>query len=220
MDNGPVAILAATLPPLITAAIAALGLWLAERRKDRDDAERRLKAIGEETAHLSYLRSWLKTEQLAAGTGGPNLESARREVCAELASSRERLARVLEAVPENDKPSALLRAWRKAMLLPLRRPASRTVAWFYRSCLILAVLGMALAISADYTNGITFGVAIVVGLIFALPFLGAALGFRAWAVSLERRTPTPGEAYPGAGQNEGWHQANRPPNFQATPFNH
>lgn len=179
----------AVLPPLITAVVAALGLFFAERRKDRDQIQRRLKAIGEETLHLSYLRSWLETQQLASGTDESSIATARQEVCAELASSRVRLCSRLQDLPEPDGPPALMRAWRKAALIPLDRPLARVVGWAYRLCLMLGVLCIAMIVFQDYreVEGLTFGVALSVGILFFLPFLIAALGLRTLALALDRR---------------------------------
>lgn len=218
METGPAEFVIASLPPLITAAIAALGLWLSERRKDRDDAQRRLKAIGQETAHLSYLRSWLKTQQLAAGAHSADVERARQEVSAELVSSRERLSRAFMDAPEPDAPSALLRAWRKAALVPLVRPAARAVAWFYRFFVVLAVLMIPMGITTDYSEEISFGFALFIGIFVALPFLAVALGFRGWAMLLERRARTAAMPVVGMAHPQSWHQSGPSPNVQANPF--
>lgn len=181
----------AALPPLMTALAAALGLWIAERRKDRDEVQRRLKAIGEETARLGYLRSWLKTQQLAGAGTGLDFDAVREGVRQELLQSRTRLERALEVRMDPELPSPLLRAWRNAALMPLYRPAARAIRWCYWFCLFLGALMMMLAFSADYSeiDGYSIGMVIFVALLFFLPFGAAALGLRAWAQALERRAP-------------------------------
>ena len=189
MDNAPVALAIAVLPSVLTAAIAALGLWLAERRKDRDAALRRLRAIEEETAHLSYLRGWLETQQLAGPADGVDLLAARTEVCGELLASRDRLSQAFVKDPESEAPPALQRAWWTAALIPLHRPAARAVRWGYYSCLLLAVINLAFSFWVGYSEGSSFLLSAVIAAIAFLPWFVFSLGFRAWARTLERRLP-------------------------------
>lgn len=60
MEQTLQAVTTTALPPLITAIMAALGIWLRERRRDRDEIHRRFRTVGKETAHLDYLKSWLE----------------------------------------------------------------------------------------------------------------------------------------------------------------
>lgn len=215
----------AVLPPLITATAAALGMWIAERRKDRDEVQRRLKAIGEESARLGYLRAWLQTQQLAVGGTGINIDAVREEVCQDLMTSRVRLGNALQDRADPESPSPLLRVWRNAAMIPLYRPAARAIRWCYWFCVLIGALWMMLIFSMDYSDigGYGFGTVAFVALLLFLPFGAVALGLRAWARALEKggvrsrdprpagmsRKQDPGPA--GYARTGGWIRKKSPP---------
>lgn len=191
MDETQRTLVTAVLPPLITAALAALGLWISERRKDRSAAERRRKAIDEENDHITYLKSWLETELLVGGTEGVDAVKTRAEVRRQLTESRARLARAEMNTPQEDAQSAVIRALKKAALVPLLRPAARVVRLCYWSVLGFGLLLLFFATTTDYSDVRAIDVRpsdiFFFSLMITLPFLVVAVLLAVWARALELR---------------------------------
>lgn len=183
------------LPPLITAGLAAFGIWLSERRKDHDASQHMRNAILEEIDHIAYLKLWIEIELLVGHGDGVDMADAREVVRIQLAQSRARLARAESDPVQDDTPSAIIRVAKTVVLVPLTRPAARIVRlgyWlvlvFGISCGILFVL-----VSLDPNNGIdpanalSPGTAFVVSFIVTMPFLIVSVLLAYWARALELR---------------------------------
>jgi hypothetical protein len=191
LDNWSWELAVALLPPVLTAVLAGGGFWISERLKDRDTAQQRLKAISEESARVQYLRSWLKTYSLVPGMELERVDGARQNVGRDLIDSHARLAQALQQHPNGDSPSVASRAWKRAFLVPLERPAARVVRWGYWLFVVLAiVLTLAFMTSgyetADGTQP-TFLTVFASGLILFVPFFAIAMIFQAWSTRLELR---------------------------------
>lgn len=191
MDGPSWELAIAFLPPLAAAGLTSLGLWFSERLKDRDAAQQRLKAISEELTRVQYLRSWLKTYDLISGTLRDGVAGARDGVCRDLIDSHNRLSLALQQNPGEDVPSAAYRAWKRALLIPIRRPSSRGLRWGYWFFLVLSiVLTLAFMTSGYETADGSPSSPLTVfasGLILFVPFFAVALIFRASALGLEHR---------------------------------
>lgn len=181
----------AFLPPLLTALLTGSGFWLAERLKDRDAAQQRLKAISEESARVQFLRSWLKTYSMVPGTEEEGAGGARAGVGRDLVASHNRLTQALEKHSGVDGPSVASRAWRRAFLIPQARPAARMVRWAYWLFMTLGVFLTLAFMTSGY--GTTDGAqpapltVFASGLILFVPFFVIAMIFHAWSSRLERR---------------------------------
>lgn len=191
MDGPSWELAIAFLPPLAAAGLTSMGLWFSERLKDRDAAQRRLKAISEELTRVQYLRSWLKTYDLISGTVRDGVTGARDGVCRDLIDSHNRLSLALQQHPGEDVPSAAYRAWKRALLVPLKRPMSRALRWGYWFFLVLSIVLTLAFMTSGYetTDGSPSSPLTVFasGLILFVPFFAVALIFRAGALALEHR---------------------------------
>lgn len=191
MDGLSWEIFLATLPTVITGA----GFWFSERYRDRDLAQKRQKVISEESARVDYLRSWLKTVDLAPGSERPDVICAREGISDELIRSHRRLTEVLAGeqlrAGSAEAPSAALRAWHRALLAPLDSPGARVVRWSYWLFLVLGlvlpVAYMTSGVEAADGSPLSPAAVLIGGLIIFLPFFAISLLFRGWAVWLEHR---------------------------------
>ena len=181
-------LLSLVLPPAITAIITGLGLWFNEWMKERDEAHRRLQAINEETAHLGFLKSWLEAQQLVGDTS--ELGEVRDQIRQELTETRARLQGAFSSRADTGGGTTLRRAAERAALVGLERPAARAARWVFWLALVPTVLamGVAFATPADPTTGYGYPILLrfTVSVVFALPFLALSIGFRAWALRIER----------------------------------
>lgn len=180
----------AVIAPVVTAGLAAAGLWIGERRKERDLVQCRLRALSEETAHLTYLKAWLEAQHLAGGTAA--LAEAQDDVRRELGRARHRLGAVLEEHQPHAKASTselLGRAWHLAALLPLHRPLARAVRWLYWLFATLALLSLSsvLTVVDDVGTSSPLQEAAWIMLTFAVGYVPILLALRAAALALERR---------------------------------
>lgn len=182
----------AVIAPVVTAGLAAAGLWIRERRKERDLVQRRLRALSEETAHLTYLKAWLEAQHLAGGTAA--LAEAQDDVRRELGRARHRLGAMLEEHQPNAKASTselLGRAWRLVALVPLHRPLARAVRWvywFFATSATLALLSLSSVLTVvDELGTSPLQEAASIMLTFAVVYVPILLALRAAALALERR---------------------------------
>jgi hypothetical protein len=180
----------AVIAPVVTAGLAAAGLWIGERRKERDLVQCRLRALSEETAHLTYLKAWLEAQHLAGGTAA--LADAQDDVRRELGRARHRLGAVLEEHQPHAKASTselLGRAWRLAALMPLHRPLARAVRWVYWffALTALSTLSSVLTVVDELGTSSPLLEAASIIVTLAVMWVPVLLGLRAAALALERR---------------------------------
>lgn len=186
MDAWLQEIVKAVLTPVIAAGLAALGLWQSERRKDRNASHHRKAALADEKDRVAYLKLWLEADNLLGDSGSAGAVQARAEVRRQLAESRTRLNDIELSKPREDGPSALLRAWRRAALIPLKRPAARAVRWVYWFVIIIGLMYLTamIALSSGMEEGPV--IVVVASVLVSLPLLAMTLPLAHWAKSLER----------------------------------
>lgn len=175
------------VPPLITAGLAAAGFWLSERRKDRNFTHLKRQAVSDENNWVAYLKLWLEADTLLGNSTDPDVMRSRDEVRRQLAESRTRASEIDITATREDEPSALLRAWKRAVLIPLSRPAARAVRWVYWIVLAFGLLYSAWVMRIFASP--EFGpVTAVIGTVIALvPLLAVAVPLAFWARRLEAK---------------------------------
>lgn len=177
--------------PLITAALAALGLWLSERRKDRNSTHVKRQAVADESSWVAYLKLWLETETLIGGDADPDSVKLRAEVRRQLAESRARASVIGTTVPQEDEPSALVRAWRRAALIPLTRPAARAVRWAYWIILVVGLLYSTAVMSGIADSEFDPFIVVIGAVITLIPLFAVALPLAYWSRALEAKGQQP-----------------------------
>lgn len=218
MDAWLQEIVKAILPPVIAAGLAALGLWYSERRKDRTASYHKKAALADERDRVAYLKLWLEADNLAGDPGSADAVRERAEVRRQLAESRARLNDIELSKPREDGPSAILRAWRRAALIPLKRPAARGVRWVYWIVVVIDLMVLTGMIASGLGTEGGPVIAVVAAVLVSLPLLGIALPLAYWAKTLERNSRSAStSALPAAAHQP--FSSHHPGNHLNTPFN-
>lgn len=174
------------LGPLITAAVAAAGVWFRDWRERRDDDAQRRRTLGVAREQVSFIREWLEAHDRVADESAE--EEVRTRAQLDLEQAYVDVAQSLANPVRGREPLTLGKMVRSLLLRrPLQDWRARIVRALYY--LGLAWAGLWAAVGAEQTAREDFTPSGIFAAIVLILFLGIAPAWalRKWALWIENR---------------------------------